>query len=77
MMTYFGEPIDALERLAGDIEASAHVYPPEICQAMRYLANELFRINPLYEVVSMYCDEQKDELDVERVYKKLVTKPRS
>lgn len=76
-MTYFGEPIDALERLAGDIEASAEMYSPEVCKAMRYLANEIFRINPLYEVICMHCEEQKSEHDVEAIHRKLTAYQRT
>lgn len=70
-MRYFGEPPDALERLADDIEMSAHMYPSDVGKAMRYLANELLRLHPLYDVLSSYCENVADDTDVEVVFHKL------
>ncbi len=66
-MSYFGPPIDVLERIADEIGASAKDYP-EVREQMTFLATQLERLAPLYEELCEYCkDWDKDNRQVKDI----------
>lgn len=66
-MSYFGPPIDVLERLADEIGASEKDYP-EVREQMTFLATQLERLSPLYEELCEYCkDWDKDNRQVKDI----------
>lgn len=67
-MSYFGPPIDVLERLADEIGASAKDYP-EVQREMSFLAHTLERLAPLYEELCQYCaDDRSDPGKIKDLY---------
>ena len=66
-MSYFGPPIDILERLADEIGASAPDFP-EVREQMNFLSVQLERLAPLYEELCEYCkDWDKDNRQVKDI----------
>lgn len=61
-MSYFGPPIDIIERLADEIGASAKDYP-EVQREMSLLAQHLERLAPIYEELCQYCADDNMSAD--------------
>lgn len=67
-MSYFGPPIDVLERLADEIGASAPDFP-EVKEQMNFLSMQLERLAPLYEELCQYCaDDRADPAKIKDLY---------
>lgn len=59
-MSFFGFPIDILERMSDEIGASSGDYP-EVQREMELLSSTLARLAPMYEELCQYCADDRME----------------
>ena len=72
-MSYFGEPIDILDYMSHEVGATASLHDGEVKAAMVWLGERLAELSPLYQALSIYCDDKDtDSTEVIDEFKKLL-----